>query len=454
VPYLLQLRQVLLAVKNKRSLKVAITTLGCKVNFFDSAAMGQSLRGGGFEVLPFPASADIYIINTCTVTESTDAQSRQLIRRALRMNPDAPVIVTGCYAQHSADAVAAISDRLHILGNREKGDILTYLRNITAGSQRIVSVSDIACVTNLSAPALPSSFNRTRAFLKIQDGCNAACSYCIVPSVRGSSRSIPLEDAIENITSLARSGFREIVLTGIHMGAYGLDLAPQKSLIDLLQHLSSDEMLSGVRIRLSSIEPNEITDELIDFISRSDLVCPHFHIPLQSGDEIILKSMNRGYTPAGFKYIIEKLASSIPDLNIGVDVIAGFPGETEAHFQNTLRFIQDLPVGYLHVFPYSRRPGTPAALMPDHVPERIKKQRTAILREISLNKKKRFYASFLNKLLPVLVEGKRNQKTQHLKGFSRNYIPVLIEGPDELMGNEIMVRVVDVQETSVYGEKE
>ncbi len=445
---------MLLSVKNKRSLKVAITTLGCKVNFFDSAAMGESLRGGGFEVLPFPAIADIYIINSCTVTESTDAQSRQLIRRALRMNPDAPVIVTGCYAQHSADAIASISNRLHILGNGEKLDILTYLQRIIADSLRIVRVSDIACVRNLSAPALPSSFNRTRAFLKIQDGCNAACSYCIVPSVRGSSRSIPLEDAVANITSLARSGFREIVLTGIHMGAYGLDLTPQKSLLDLLQHLAGDDRLTNVRIRLSSIEPNEITDELIDFISCSHLVCPHLHIPLQSGDEIILKRMNRGYTPADFKHIIEKLAASIPGLNIGVDVIAGFPGETETHFQNTLRFIQELPVGYLHVFPYSRRPGTPAALLPDHVPERIKKQRTAVLRELSVGKKKRFYASFLNKTLPVLVEGKRDRKSRRLKGFSSNYIPVLIDGPDELMGNEIKVRVVDVQEASVYGEKE
>jgi threonylcarbamoyladenosine tRNA methylthiotransferase MtaB len=454
VLYLLQFRQVLLSVENKRSLKVAITTLGCKVNFFDSAAMGESLRGGGFEVLPFPASADIYIINSCTVTESTDAQSRQLIRRALRLNPDAAVIVTGCYAQHSADAVAAISDRLHILGNSEKGNILTYLRKIIVDSSRIVCVSDIACVKNLSAPALPSSFNRTRAFLKIQDGCNAACSYCIVPRVRGLSRSIPLEDAIENITSLARSGFREIVLTGIHMGAYGLDLIPQKSLLDLLQHLAEDERLTGVRIRLSSIEPNEITDELIDILSRSDMVCPHLHIPLQSGDEIVLRSMNRSYTPAGFKYSIEKLVASIPSLNIGVDVIAGFPGETETHFQNTLRFIQDLPVGYLHVFPYSRRPGTPAALLPEHVPESIKKQRTAMLRQISLSKKRRFYTSFLNTTLQVLVEGKRDQKTQRLKGFSRNYIPVFIDGHDELMGNEIMVTVVDVQETSVFGEKE
>jgi threonylcarbamoyladenosine tRNA methylthiotransferase MtaB len=356
VLYLPQQRQEQLSVKKNPSLKVAITTLGCKVNFFDSAAMGESLRGGGFEVLPFPASADIYIINSCTVTESTDAQSRQLIRRALRMNPDAPVIVTGCYAQHSADAIAAISDRLHILGNQEKGNILTYLRNITADSSRIICVSDIACAKNLSAPALPSTFNRTRAFLKIQDGCNAACSYCIVPRVRGSSRSIPLEDAVKNIIALSRSGFREIVLTGIHMGAYGLDLIPQKSLLDLLQHLAGDERLSSVRIRLSSIEPNEITDELIFFLSRSEIVCSHLHIPLQSGDEVMLKSMNRNYTQVGFKNIIEKLVAAIPDLNIGVDVIAGFPGETEAHFENTLRSIQDLPVGYLHVFPYSRRP--------------------------------------------------------------------------------------------------
>jgi threonylcarbamoyladenosine tRNA methylthiotransferase MtaB len=453
VLYLPQQRQVQLSVKNNSSLKVAFTTLGCKVNFFDSAAMTESLRSGGFKIIPFSEVADVYIINSCTVTESTDSQSRQLIRRALRMNPQAQVIVTGCYAQHSADAIAAISDRLHILGNQEKANILAYLRKITADNARIICVSDIACARNLSAPLLPSSFNRTRAFLKIQDGCNAACSYCIVPGVRGPSRSIPLEKAVENIASLARSGFREIVLTGIHMGAYGLDLIPQKSLLNLLQHLADDEKLTNVRIRLSSIEPNEITDELIDFISRSDQVCPHFHIPLQSGDEIILKSMNRGYTPAGFKHIIEKLASSIPDLNIGVDVIAGFPGETEAHFENTLLFIQNLPVGYLHVFPYSRRLGTPAALLPDHVPESIKKKRTAILREISLGKKKRFYASFLNKTLTVLLEGKRDRKTQHLKGFSRNYIPVLIDGSDELMGNEVRVRVVDLQESSVYGEK-
>jgi threonylcarbamoyladenosine tRNA methylthiotransferase MtaB len=244
-----------------------------------------------------------------------------------------------------------------------------------------------------------------------------------------------------------------MVLTGIHLGAYGSDLNPPVTLFELLRSLSADKNLSTMRIRLSSVEPQEISDELIAFLSRTDKVCPHLHIPLQSGDETVLKNMNRNYTPSFFKALVEKLLSAIPAVNVGIDVIAGFPGESEARFQNTLCFIQELPIGYLHVFPYSRRPGTPAAAWSDQVPEKIKKERTALLREESLRKKRLYYSSFLQRELQVLIEAKRDRSCGLLKGFSRNYIPVLVAGGNELVGQEITVRVTEVRENRVYGEK-
>ncbi len=433
-------------------MKIAISTLGCKVNHYDSAVIEESLRQEGYHIASFAGTADVYIINTCTVTEKTDAQSRQLIRRALKANPHACVIVTGCYAQHAAQSVAALSDRVHVLGNTEKTDMGAYLKQITGKNMRIISVADCGCEKRfISAPA-PRLFNRTRAYLKIQDGCNARCSYCIVPSVRGPSRSCAVEEVLSGFRNLVQAGYQEVVLTGIHLGAYGLDLSPPLHLVELLKRLSSDTACAQIRLRLSSLEPGEISDELIDVISRTDIVCPHLHIPLQSGDESIIRKMNRSYSSAFFKHRIEKLVSSIPDINIGIDVIAGFPGESEEHFQNTLSLIQDLPVGYLHVFPYSRRPGTPAALLSDQVPEHLKRERAQRLRDESQRKKQRFYSSFLHKTLPVLVEGKRDRKTGLLKGFSKNYIPLLLNGPDELMGKEIRGRVTEVRETVVYAE--
>ncbi len=434
-----------------RCLKIAIATLGCKVNFFDSAVMTAALRREGFAIVPFSAVSDVYIVNSCTVTESSDSQSRQLIRRALRKNPQAHVVVTGCYAQHAAATLAPMANRLHILGNPEKADISSYIKKIITANTRICCVSAPALAHNLCAPPAPLFFKRTRAYLKIQDGCNAACSYCIVPRVRGMSRSLPITQALASCASLVRAGYREIVLTGIQLGMYGLDLRPPVSLVTLLQQLTADDQFSGVRIRLSSIEPNEISDALVALMARSPNLCPHLHIPLQSGDEIVLQRMNRTYTPAGFKHLIEALIQAIPDLNIGVDVMAGFPGETAAQFENTLRFVHELPLGYLHVFPYSRRPGTPAAQLPDQVPEHIKKQRTAALREVALQKKQRFYASFLNKTLPVLVESRRDRSTGLLRGFSRNYIPVFMTGSDRLMGNEMAARITASTATGVSG---
>jgi len=440
-------------MKKEVPITIAIATLGCKVNYCDSAAMGESLIHGGFEIVPPAGTADAYIINTCTVTEKTDAQSRQLIRRALKANPQAHVIVTGCYAQHAPDAIATISDRIHILGNPDKTAILSYVKKILEERKRVFSVTDSGSETSFSTAALPRFLNRTRAFLKIQDGCNNRCSYCIVPRVRGPGRSLSCSEVLQHSTVLAQSGYREIVLTGIHLGAYGTDLNPPATLFSLLTNLTADKNLSTMRIRLSSVEPQEISDELIAFLSRIEKVCPHLHIPLQSGDETVLKKMNRNYTPSFFKTRVEKLLSAIPAVNVGIDVIVGFPGESEAQFQNTLCFIQDLPIGYLHVFPYSRRPGTPAAEWSAQVPEKIKKERTALLREESLKKKARFYSSFLQRELQVLIEAKRDRSSGLLKGFSRNYIPVLVAGGNELVGKEITVKVTGVRETAVYGEK-
>jgi threonylcarbamoyladenosine tRNA methylthiotransferase MtaB len=431
--------------------KISIATLGCKVNLCDSAAIYEVLKNNGCEIVPFSNRADIYIINTCVVTGKTESQSRQLIRRAIRTHPGCRVIVTGCYAQKSPGRLAGLSDRVHVLGNPEKKDVPLYVSKLLNGDTVPHTVSDIFSENKFTSPSCSHFFNRTRAFLKIQDGCNAGCTYCIVPSVRGPSRSLAADEVKKRLHLLVQAGYREVVLTGIHLGAYGLDLIPASNIAELLQSLEEDAHVPRVRLRLSSIEPKEFSDELIRIISQSKLVCPHFHIPLQSGDETILKRMRRPYTPSFFKRLLQRLAAEIPGLNIGIDVIAGFPGETDEQFQTTVSFIQNLPAGYLHVFPYSRREGTAAADFSGQVPEPVKKQRVQILRRLSLEKKSRFYSSCTNKDLSVLVEAKRDKETGFLKGFSRNYIPVLLEGSDDLIGKEKLVRVTEVKKDKVSG---
>lgn len=435
----------------KNNIKVSIATLGCKVNQCDSGAMLESLAHYGYSIVPFSAQADFCIVNTCVVTEKTEAQSRQLIRRALRLSPGCRVIASGCYAQKSREDLLSISDRVHLIGNREKKDILLYIAGLLNSGPAVNAVADIAGETVFTTPSCSRFFGRTRAFLKIQDGCNSRCSYCIVPSVRGPSRSLPGAEVQERLQLLVSSGYKEIVLTGIHLGSYGLDLTPRATITELLCALEAEARLSHLRIRLSSIEPTEISDELISFISHSSSVCPHVHIPLQSGDETILKKMKRPYDPGFFKERISRILSDLPEVNIGIDVIAGFPGETDEQFQNTVVFIQGLPAGYLHVFPYSRRQGTPAALLAGQVPEAVKKKRSQMLREISEAKKHSFYSSYKQRILSVLLEGKRERSTGMLSGFSKNYIPVFLDGPDGLSGREVLVRVEEVHEGRAYG---
>jgi threonylcarbamoyladenosine tRNA methylthiotransferase MtaB len=409
--------------------KFAVATLGCKVNQCESAGISETMTVRGMKLVPFDEEADCYIVNTCTVTGRTDYQSRQLIRRAIRRNPAAVVLVTGCYAQRAPEEITRIPGVRIVTGNAEKSHLSELIEELAKRKGPQVRVGDIRNekrFTSLGAAAFPE---HTRAFLKIQDGCNGFCSYCIVPQARGASRSLLPAEVEEGIASLARAGYREVVLTGIHLGAYGRDLIPTIDLTAMVRSIAETEPVE--RLRLSSIEPREVTDELLSLIGSSGVVCRHLHIPLQSGDDGILNAMNRDYDAVFFRDLVQKIHDIDPDIAVGIDIIAGFPGETETAFANTLRLVEGLPVAYLHVFPYSLRPGTPAAAMPDQVPESEKKRRAEWLRRVGTAKRQAFAERSIGTPLAVLIEGRKDKSTGYSVGFSDNYIPIACRGAVE-----------------------
>lgn len=424
-------------MKDRHNTKVALATLGCKVNQYESAGLRGKIQAAGFPVVPFSGTADIYIINTCTVTERADDQSRQLIRRANRMNPAAAIVVTGCYAQIAAHEAAALPGVRLVAGNGEKEHIPAFLSGIADAGQT-VRVGDIRRCRSLPDWSGCSLSGRTRAFLRIQDGCDSFCSYCIVPMARGASRSLPEEKVLEDVAFLTDSGYREIVLSGIHLGMYGLDLPARSSLFGLLRKIEAQGRMS--RLRLSSIEPLEVTPDILSLFRESRILCRHLHIPLQSGDDGTLGRMGRNYTSRQFRALMEDIVSILPDAAIGIDVMAGFPGEGEKEFENTLTLIDGLPIAYLHAFPYSKRPGTSAALLPDQVDAGVKKGRVARLRSLGAFKRERFAQAFVGRRLSVLVESAKDRTTGFTKGFSDNYIPVLIPEGNASLSN----RVIDI----------
>ncbi len=433
----------------KSPLKIALATLGCKTNQSDAASLASELVFQGHEIVPLSEAADAYIIHTCTVTHKTDYQSRQLIRQAIAKNPGAQVIVTGCYAQVSPEPLLAIPGVDFVVGVSEHEKIPGILGSRTKLKETCLLSSTVEGQRCFDDRRLPLFSERTRAYLKVQDGCNAFCSYCIVPYARGRNRSLPLERAVSKARGLFFRGFKEIVLTGIHLGTYGEDLVPAHSLLNLLQALEGESM--DMRVRLSSVEPTELTPALIDFLAGSKKVCPHLHIPLQSGDDGILQRMNRNYSGAFFETLVNHLVRAIPDLAIGSDVIAGFPGEDERAFGNTVNLIARLPIAYLHVFPFSARKGTPAATFSGQVSSQVIKARCQTLRELGEKKRRTFYGAFLGRKLKVLVESKRDRGSGLLKGYSRNYIPVLIRAGDEHIHQELEVGVVEVCGEKVFG---
>ena len=425
---------------------VALATLGCKTNQFESAAMQESLQNAGYQVVPFDDGAELVIVNTCTVTSATDAQSRNLIRRARRFNPSCRVVVTGCYAQVDPDALHDLPGVSLVIGNEEKQRLLDYLKSDQDATY--VEVSDIRQAGPICLPPLTSFSGRSRAFVQIQNGCDAFCSYCIIPYARGASRSAHPDEILQQIAELLESGYQEIVLTGIHIGGYGADLQSPLTLNGLVQRIEQET--AAHRLRLGSIEPTELTDELLESVAASQIICPHFHIPLQAGDDGVLQRMGRTYTVDFFARLVHKVRETLPSAAICLDVITGFPGETDQEFENTYNFIAELPITDLHVFPFSKRPGTPAATLPDQVPGNISRERAEKLRLLAAEKHRLFAESFIGQELEVVVEA--GTKAGLLKGISRNYLDLRFSGDTSLAGQCIKVKPIARQDNSLQAE--
>lgn len=429
--------------------KTFITTLGCKVNQFESASIKNSFEDQGLTSTGSIDDADIIVINTCAVTGKASSQSRKMIRKAARLNKKAAIVVTGCHAQLAAEEIKKMSDipshRLCIIGNDQKDILVPHVLEKKGGEDII---TDNLQDNPKEICLLPVSqfSNRTRAYLRIQDGCNSFCSYCIVPYTRGRSRSLSKDAVLKQAQHYRAAGHREIVVTGIHVGQYGVDLEESLNISNLMELLCVT--MPDVRFRLSSIEPLEISPVLLTLMSEMDNFMPHLHIPLQSGDNDILKRMNRRYTREQFLSILQACRARLPDAAIGIDVLAGFPGESNEHFRNTRSFLEDIDFTYLHVFPYSKRPGTKAASFPDQVKKQEKSERVAILRNLSEKNRIAFYTDNIGTRRSVLIENERDG-SDLLKGFTDNYVPVLVGGADNLKNSIVAVELGELMDGRV-----
>ena len=402
--------------------KVAFYTLGCKLNFSETSTIARSFEEEGYQRVDFDEPADIYVINTCSVTENADKQFKQIVRKALNTNPKAFLAAVGCYAQLKPEELASVDGVDLVLGAKEKFNITQYIDDLTKNNEGVVHSCEIS-ETDFYVGSY-SIGDRTRAFLKVQDGCDYKCTYCTIPMARGISRSDTIENIIANAKKISEKGIKEIVLTGVNIGDYGKGEFGNKkhehTFLELVQALDKVEGIE--RLRISSIEPNLIKDETIDFIAQSNSFVPHFHIPLQSGSNEILKKMKRRYLRELYVSRVAKIREVMPDACIGVDVIVGFPGETDEHFLETYYFLNDLDISYLHVFTYSERDNTEAVLMDGVVPDAVRAKRSKMLRGLSAKKRNAFYTSQLGKEKTVLFES--DNKQGYIHGFTENYVKV------------------------------
>lgn len=435
------------------SRSVAFHTLGCKLNYSETSSINSSFQKAGYQEVDFEEVADIYIINTCSVTDQADKKCRKVIRAAKRTNPQSKVIVIGCYAQLKPQEISEIPGVNLVLGAAEKFNILEHLQEIDIQNtlSRVVSgpIQDL----NLFVPS-SSQEGRTRAFLKVQDGCDYKCTFCTIPLARGRSRSATIPQIIQLANELASNEIKEVVLTGVNIGDFGNGteviegIKPKKEalFIDLIQALESESQVE--RFRISSIEPNLCTEEIISFVASSKKFMPHFHMPLQSGDNEILALMKRRYRRELYSDRVKLIKEKIPNACIGVDVIVGFPGETDEHFNNTFKFLEGLNVDYFHVFTYSERSNTPAASMSHSVPFDKRNQRSEALRNLSLKKKYSFYQKYLGTQQKVLIEHKEVDGTY--SGFTENYIRVVVQEANETMINKVLT--VELQKIHTNGD--
>ncbi len=420
-------------------MKVGICSLGCKVNIYESEVVTDLLKKGGYEIVPFEDKADIYIINTCSVTNESDKKSRKMINRAKKNNSEAIIVVMGCYSQVSSDDIEADI----ILGNKDKSKIVEILNDFIRDRESKKVIYDLSSV-EFEKMEISHFDNHTRAFVKIQDGCNAFCSYCIIPYTRGRVRSKNKEDVIEEVSRLVKDGYKEIVLTGIHTGRYGIDI--NSSLYELLCELV--KIPNIYRIRLSSIEINEVTPEIIDLYKNNKIMARHLHVPLQSGSNKILKLMNRRYNKEEFMEMIDKLRE-IEDISLTTDLIVGFPNETDDDFEETMDTLKKIHFTKIHTFPYSRRRGTVADKMDGHISGDIKKKRVHEVIELSNEYENEYYKSKISKVYDGVVE-------RHNNGLvvvhTSNFIPVIIDNNDNIENNSIVnVKIEKVDGLNVYG---
>ena len=422
--------------------RVAFHTLGCKLNFSETSTISRDFLHHGFEKVNYRDKADIYVLNTCSVTENADKEARKFIRQVKQRNPNSSVAVIGCYAQLKPNDIAAIDGVDIVLGAEEKFNLLNHLDSINLNGSTKVIQSEIDHVHKFT-PSY-SSAERTRSFLKIQDGCDYTCSFCTIPLARGQSRSDTISNTLKVAKEVAETDTREIVLTGVNIGDYGK--GSNETFFDLIQQL---DLLDGIdRIRISSIEPNLLTNDIIEFCASSKKFMPHFHVPLQSGSDKILSAMRRRYKRDLYVNRVTRIKQTIADACIGVDVIVGFPGETEKDFLDTYNFLNELDISYLHVFTYSERPNTDAIEMSEIVSKEIRRERSKMLHILSDKKRRFFHDQFISKFRPVLFENMKNGK---LLGHTDNYIQIQMEGDSDLINSIHSVKLVDNHGTVVDG---
>ena len=424
-------------------MKVAFHTLGCKVNQYETEAMQKLFLAANYELTQEIEIADVVVVNTCTVTSLSSQKSRQMIRKVTRTNKNSVLAVVGCYAQNAPQEISKIDGVDVIIGTADRMKIVELVEKVLANREE--KILQVGAVENISEfEELPHTPQRTRAFLKIEDGCNNFCTYCIIPFVRGRVRSRSLESIREECKELAKQNYKEIVLTGIHIGAYGKDFQNKTTLTDAVKVVL--DSANPLRLRLGSVESVEMTDELINLLKTDSRICNHVHLPLQSGSDEILKAMHRPYTTKDFAKLTARLVEEIPDISIGTDLIVGFPGETEKHFEETINFLQSQPFSKIHVFPFSAREGTVAAEMKNQIDSQTKKFRVAKVLEIAKSKEKNFAERLIGKTVEIITETEENN---FIDGLTKNYVRLKIPASPEIKLGEIVK--VNVTAENIFG---
>lgn len=431
-------------------MKVALYTLGCRVNSYESEAMAEQFIKEGYEVVDFSEFADVYVINTCTVTNMGDKKSRQMIGRARRLNEEAIIAVVGCYSQIASDEVASIEGVDVVLGSRNKGEVVYWVNRTREEKKQVIEVNDVLRNKKFEELSINEYQDKTRAFLKIQDGCNKFCTYCLIPFARGAVCSKDPEQILKEVNELSKNGFKEIILSGVHTASYGVDIQGDWNLVKILEEIDKIEGIE--RIRIGSIDPTFFTEGVIERICSLKKLCPHFHLSLQSGCDATLRRMNRKYTAAEYKEVCDNLRKYIKDVSITTDIIVGFPGESVNEFEETFKFLSEIKLSKMHIFKYSKRAGTKAADMPFQVDGNLKEERSKALIELNHKNEVEFMEGFIGRTMSVLYEEKASESENSYVGYTENYLKVITKSEEDISGKIVPTKVIAVEAEHILGE--